>query len=231
MRSTAILIPARIGSTRFPEKPLCNLGGMPMIKRVYNACKEYGLPTYILTDSLKVASLFQNTSVIIDDEDYKNGTERCSGAVGKTDYLDKYNYFINVQGDMPDITPDIIKKVHEKVYQGTISTAFCDIEDPEVMNDLNSVKAVVTGDPDFHGNIKWFGRGFMYGYHHLGMCGYDRRCLLKYRNLSSRYEDHEGLEQLRWIENDYKIVGSKVKFNGIEINTPKDKEKWNEKFY
>ena len=229
MRSTAILIPARIGSTRFPEKPLCNLGGVPMIKRVYNACKGYGLPTYILTDSQRVSSLFQNTSVIIDHEDYKNGTERCSGAVGKTDYLDKYNYFINVQGDMPDITPDIIKKVHEKVYQGTISTAFCDIKDPEVMNDLNSVKAVVTGDPDFHGNIKWFGRGFMYGYHHLGIYGYDRRCLLKYRNLSSRYEDHEGLEQLRWIENDYKIVGSKVKFNGIEINTPTDKDKWNEK--
>ena len=66
MKSTAILIPARYGSTRFPGKPLAMLNGVPMIKRVYDACTASKIPTYVLTDDVRIASVFQNTSVIID---------------------------------------------------------------------------------------------------------------------------------------------------------------------
>ena len=78
---TAILIPARYGSTRLPGKPLAMLDGVPMIKRVYDACIASKIPTYVLTDDPRIAQVFQNTSIIIDSEDYKNGTERGAGGI------------------------------------------------------------------------------------------------------------------------------------------------------
>ena len=121
MTSTAILIPARYNSTRFPGKPLCMLDGVPMIKRVYDACTASKIPTYVLTDDVRIASVFQNTSVIIDDTDYTNGTERCAGAIN-IDYMKKYDQFINVQGDMPDVTTQMIERCVEWVEYYPIST-------------------------------------------------------------------------------------------------------------
>ena len=104
MKSTAILIPARYGSTRFPGKPLELLDSVPMIRRVADAARESGLPVYVLTDDQRVANCVNDAyTVLIDETDYDNGTERCAGAL-KQDYLDKYDTFINVQGDMPDVT-------------------------------------------------------------------------------------------------------------------------------
>ena len=92
---TAILIPARYASTRYPGKPLAMLDGVPMIKRVYDACIASNLPTYVLTDDVRIASVFQDTSVIIDYKDYANGTERCAGA-STIDYMQKYDQFIKI---------------------------------------------------------------------------------------------------------------------------------------
>ena len=64
MTSTAILIPARFKSSRFPGKPLVNLGGIPMIKRVYEACAKTGLDTYVLTDDWSIAQLFNDNNCI-----------------------------------------------------------------------------------------------------------------------------------------------------------------------
>ena len=90
--STAILIPARAASTRFPNKPLALLNGVPMIRRVYDRCAVTGLDTFVLTDSKKIASLFPEGNVIIDDTDYDNGTERCCGALDKLP--NEYDYII-----------------------------------------------------------------------------------------------------------------------------------------
>jgi len=221
MTSTAILIPARYGSTRFPGKPLCELDGKTMIERVYNTCKATGLPTYVLTDDVRIASVFQNTSVIIDDTDYANGTERCAGAIN-LDYMKKYDQFINVQGDMPDVTLEMIEKTKWHLQHYSVTTMFTKMKS-ELQADPNSVKMVRAGDKSL-----WFGRGMTgYGDHHLGIYGYKRNSLEHYLTLSvTTEEETEQLEQLRWLKAGYDIGCLSTMFDGIEINTPEDAKRW-----
>jgi len=221
MNKTAILIPARYNSTRFPGKPLCMLDSIPMIKRVYDACTASKIPTYVLTDDVRIASVFQNTSVIIDDKDYANGTERCAGVVN-TDYMKKYDQFINVQGDMPDVTLQMIERCVEWLQYYPISTVWTDMPD-EMQADPNSVKMVRAGD-----QCLWFGRGMTgYGHWHLGIYGYRRDALELYPSMEvTQEEEIEQLEQLRWLKNGWQIGCSSVYFNGVEINSPEDVEVW-----
>ena len=224
MKSTAILIPARYGSTRYPGKPLALLDGIPMIKRVYDACIASNLPTYVLTDDVRIASVFQNASVIIDDTDYANGTERCAGAIG-LDYMQKYDKFINVQGDMPDVTLEMIEKAVYHLHHYPVTTVFTDMPEDK-QNDPNSVKMVRAGD-----QALWFGRGMTgYGDWHLGVYGYRRNLLEIYTNLLvEREEEIEKLEQLRWLKSGWQIGCSSVYYNGVEINSPEDVDAWHSK--
>ena len=221
MTSSAILIPARYGSTRLPGKPLAKLDGVPMIKRVYDACIASNLPTYVLTDDVRIASVFQNTSVIIDDTDYANGTERCAGAI-KLDYMQKYDHFINVQGDMPDVTTDIINTCSKLLQYYTVSTVYTKMP-PCMQEDPNTVKCVHASE-----HALWFGRGITgYGSWHLGIYGYKRQALEMYSNLVVPEEETiEQLEQLRWLKNSWQIGINPVYYNGVEINSPEDVETW-----
>ena len=219
--NTAVLIPARFQSSRFPGKPLCDLGGKSMIQRVYEACAESGYPTYILTDDIRVARAVKNAGVLIDEAPYKNGTERCAGAL-KQDYMEKYDKFINVQGDMPDITSDIIHSVVNCLDDGwEVATAYTQMK-KELLSDPNSVKLIHNRSYAF-----WFGRGTNYGSHHLGVYGYTKQALTCYPKEESEHEKIEKLEQLRWLDNGTTIGVCNVDFNGVEINTPEDMEKWN----
>lgn len=227
MTSTAILIPARYNSSRFPGKPLTLLDGVPMVKRVYNACKATGLPTYVLTDDTRVFEQFGARACWIDQErEYANGTERCAGAVANdmfTKYCGHYDQFINVQGDMPDVTVEMIERVKTIIPQSGVSTAWTEMK-KSLQSDPNTVKLV-------HNNVyaHWFGRGMAYGSQHLGIYGYTHRALSRYPIYKqSQHENLENLEQLRWLDNMWRIAVTKVDFNGIEINTPEDMEKWNE---
>ena len=223
---TAILIPARYASTRYPGKPLAMLDGVPMIKRVYDACIASNLPTYVLTDDVRIASVFQDTSVIIDYKDYANGTERCAGA-STIDYMQKYDQFINVQGDMPDVTMEMIEKCIEQLsYNSSVSTVYTDMP-KEMQDDPNSVKMISA----YPSKALWFGRGLTgYGKWHLGIYGYKRHALVAYPNLKVTQEETvEQLEQLRWLKSGWKIGAQSVYFNGVEINTPEDVEAWNAK--
>jgi len=93
MKDFLLVIPARYKSSRFPGKPLAMLDGVPMIKRVYDACIASNLPTYVLTDNQDIYNVI-GTNCLLDHRDYKNGTERCAGAVAKFDILDQYKNFI-----------------------------------------------------------------------------------------------------------------------------------------
>lgn len=224
LSKTAILIPARYGSTRFVGKPLAQLGGIPMVKRVVKACRVSGLDTYVLTDSSLIAhaAVDVGANVWCEETEYDNGTDRCAGVMVNSSLLDSYDRFINVQGDMPDVTLDMVEKVRLQLNNYSVATVFTDM-DPDLQNDPNSVKVVRADD-----KALWFGRGMTgYGDHHLGVYGYRRKALEMYSKLD-RYkeEDVEGLEQLRWLKNGCDIGVSKCEFNGIEINTPEDVEKW-----
>jgi len=223
MTSYAILIPARIGSTRFPNKPLAMLNGVPLVNRVYNKCTATGIDTYVITDSRKVAHQIPYANVIYTD-DAMNGTERC-GISLRQEKLKNYTHFINVQGDMPDITEDIILSVKQQLENYNVVTAYTEMPD-EMKNDPNSVKLIRTGD-----RALWFGRGTTgYGDWHIGIYGYTREALEQYPTLDVPIEEElEGLEQLRWLKNGWQIHCSSVQFNGVEINSPEDVELWQTK--
>jgi len=229
MTSSAILIPARYGSTRYPGKPLVNLDGVPMIKRVYDACIASKTPTYVLTDDMRIFNLFGPRACWIDQEqEYNNGTERCAGAVANdmfTKYCGHYDQFINVQGDMPDITTEMIETCVGLLDEYPVSTVYTEMP-KEMQNDPNSVKMVRAGN-----SALWFGRGMTgYGDWHLGVYGYTRDALQSYITLpQEREEKIEQLEQLRWLKSGCKIGCSSVYFNGIEINAPQDVIEWHNK--
>ena len=224
MTSSAILIPARYGSTRFPGKSFCDLGGKPMIDHVVDTCLQTGLKTIVLTDDIRIHKhISDKCMVFMDPSDYQNGTERCAGAI-KDDWLNGYDQFINVQGDMPDVTVEMIERVKTIIPQTGVATAWTEMK-KQLQSDPNTVKLV-------HNNVfaHWFGRGMTYGSQHLGVYGYSRHALTRYSKYKlSQHEDIEKLEQLRWIDNNWKIAITRVDFEGTEINTPEDAEKWNAK--
>ena len=223
MNNTAILIPARYGSTRFPGKPLAALDNIPMIRRVYERCRKTGYDVYVLTDDQRIFNLFNAGNCWIDQTDYANGTERCAGAI-QNDFFDKYTHFINVQGDMPDITARIIETVAYGLKYADVTTVHTDMA-PELKSDPNTVKMVLGKN-----QALWFGRGFTYGEHHLGVYGYSREALERYPTLSITAEESiEQLEQLRWLKNGCSIGTHPVYFNGIEINSPEDVDVWHKK--
>jgi len=223
MKSTAILIPARYGSTRFPGKPLALLDGVPMIRRVYDACTASKIPTYVLTDNKTIAQCITSAggNAYIDSYDYINGTERCAGAI-KSTLFDEYDQFINVQGDMPDVTVDMIEKVQWHLQHYQITTLWTDMPQ-EMQNDPNTVKMITAGD-----KALWFGRGIKgYGQWHLGIYGYNRNALEFYMSYEIEQEEQvEKLEQLRWLKAGWDIGCLHAEFNGVEINSPEDISKW-----
>lgn len=223
MTSSAILIPARFASTRFPGKPLAMLGKKTMIRRVYDACIASKIPTYVVTDSMQVYNQFNANTCFIEETEYENGTARCAGAI-KHEFFSKYDTFINVQGDMPDVTLDMIEGTLSNLKDYDVST-MCAMMPEEKQNDPHTVKLVRGA-----GKCLWFGRGMTgYGDWHLGIYGYKRKALEQYDNLIiTKEERHESLEQLRWLKNGWNIGVLPCEFSGMEINTPEELEQWNE---
>ena len=223
MTSTAILIPARYGSTRYPGKPLAMLDGKTMIERVVRTCKLSKYDTYVLTDNKTIAMAAEaaGAGVFIDSEYYENGTERCAGAI-RSRKFDDYDQFVNVQGDMPDVTVEMIAKAVTALNYYPVGTVYTKMP-AERQQDPNSVKMVRAND-----QALWFGRGMTgYGDWHLGVYSYRKDALKQYPNLPIPKEEHiEKLEQLRWLKNGWQIGCYSVQFNGIEINTPEDAEEW-----
>ena len=214
--TTAILIPARLDSTRFPNKMLAELNGVPLIRHVYDKCVATGLDTYVVTPDQTIVDAVPR-AILVGDAD--NGTDRCMLAIDE--HL-QYDHYINVQGDMPDITTDIIRAVEAELKNSDVSTAYTQM-DFNLRSDPNCVKMIHS-----RGRAHWFLRASLaYGDHHLGIYGYNREAKAMY-SVSRRYieEDIEKLEQLRWIQNGIKIGVVEVEFDGIEINSPEDLVEW-----
>jgi 3-deoxy-manno-octulosonate cytidylyltransferase (CMP-KDO synthetase) len=210
---------------------LVNLDGVPLIRRVYDACAKTGMHVYALTDDQRVADALigdgEYRSFILDPTDYKNGTERCAAAItrGIDPHLLDFEHIINVQGDMPDVTPDMIYAIMDLLDKGAdVATLYTDMEEYLQLN-LNVVKMIKGTD-----NAQWFGRGFAnYGYHHLGIYGYKQAALKFYPKLKKTLEEEaENLEQLRWLKNGWQIKVSHVQYNGVEINTSRNVEQWHQ---
>ena len=186
-----------------------------MIKRIFDICNQTDYDTYVVTDSEEIASQVPN---YVMTGKASNGTERCAMAAKQLNY----GNFVNVQGDMPDITPKMIDSVVEYLKYYPIATLYADM--PKIQQDEPStVKMVRAGD-----KALWFGRGMTgYGEWHLGIYAYRNDALNLCPSLEITQEEKvEKLEQLRWLKAGWEIGCTRVNFDGIEINTKEDLKKW-----
>jgi len=223
---TAVIIPARLESTRFPEKMLAKVTKEHnLIQRVHHWCccfhnKE---DVYVATDSKRIAALFPNQAIMT-SEDCVNGTARVAEAAEQLDY----DNFINVQGDMIDV-PVVFDMLIGRLLNydvATVYTHFTDEKDfryDKHRQDPNFVKVA-------HNlmTAQWFGRGMVgYGDWHLGIYAYKKSALMAYNHLTV-YEPEmvESLEQLRWLQNGYQIGVVHTSDATAEINTKEDLQRW-----
>ena len=210
---TAIVIPARLASTRFPKKMLCDVGGTTLIRRVYDQCVESGYDVYVVTDSEEIANQVPKAFMV---EEADNGTERIAKML---DEIPQYQAIINVQGDMVQVPVDDLHKLVKLLEKYHVSTLKHPMEDAQ-RQDPNTVKVISTGH-----QAHWFCRApLKYGDWHYGIYGYHYNLLKTYPNMvKHKEEDFESLEQLRWLQNGY-TFGIDFAGKAAEINTPEDLE-------
>jgi 3-deoxy-manno-octulosonate cytidylyltransferase (CMP-KDO synthetase) len=211
---TAIIIPARLDSSRFPNKMLCDVGGQTLIRRVYEQCLQTGFDVFVATDSKDIANEVDN--VIITGE-CENGTARIAEAYKQMPSY--YDNIINVQGDMVIVPVEDVLKLPTLLAKYSVAT----LKHPmtaDQRNDPNTVKVISSGD-----EAHWFCRApLRYGDWHYGIYAYRSAALLSYSGLEVYpAETFESLEQLRWIQNGYTIGIAEAGF-AAEINTPEDLE-------
>ena len=230
MKITAV-IPARYQSTRFPGKPLVEIAGIPMIVRVYERVKQVpGLDKVITaTDDERIYDVIEKNGgeAWMTSEDHRSGTDRIAEVASGLDC----DLVVNVQGDEPLIKPEMITKAISPFYEEKdlkMSTLKKKIDDKSEINDPSVVK-VVTDKKD---NALYFSRSPLpYPgqnenvnlFKHIGLYVFTREFLLKYSTMAAAtLERIESLEQLRVLENGYKIKVVETKFNSIGVDKPED---------
>ncbi len=235
------IIPARYASTRFPGKPLAMISGKSMIRRVYEqALKTAGIEKVIIaTDDeriIKHVSAFGG-NVMLTSPLHRSGTERCRETLLKMEESGKahFDFVVNIQGDEPFIKPEQIASVVGLLENGAgIATLIKKITSLEELLNPNVVKVVIDSGFEalyFSRAVIPFQRGVTEGdllrnhtyYKHIGIYGYRADILKKICDLKETpLESAESLEQLRWMENTYRIRTALTDTENIAIDTPED---------
>lgn len=235
------IIPARYASTRFPGKPLIDIMGKTMIRRVYEqATKAKRLDTVVVaTDDERIQShvISFGGRVIMTAAHHPSGTDRCWDALQQLG--EDYRYVINIQGDEPFIAPEQIDELATAMQSGTVELATQMIKavDPALLFDKGEAKIVLNKNKEalyFSRMVIPFIKGVEekdWHLHHdyyrqVGMYAYRRDILEKICQLPvSALEKAESLEQLRWIENGFRIQCVETKYESHCIDSPEDVEK------
>ena len=235
MNFTAI-IPARYASTRFPGKPLALLGNKPVIQHVYEQTSSVLSEVWVATDDDRIREAVEKFGgrVVMTRADHKSGTDRIEEAAEKTGT--QADVIINIQGDEPFVQPSQIKALMQlfdntETQIGTLGKHF---ENIEAVRNPNSPKIVT----DKQGFALYFSRSvipYIRGFQdsewlshfpflkHLGLYAYRREVLHKITQLpQSSLEIAESLEQLRWLENGYRIRVGLTDVETVGIDTPED---------
>ncbi|MCL1143163.1 3-deoxy-manno-octulosonate cytidylyltransferase [Shewanella gaetbuli] len=233
--SVILVIPARYGSSRFPGKPLALINGKPMIQHVCErAALAKGLDSiYVATDDDRIKNVVEGFGgkVVMTHPDLASGTDRINDAINQLKLADD-DLIINVQGDQPLIDPITIEQLitlfqrHPNEFD--MATLAVEITNPAEINSPMHVKVVF--DNSF--NALYFSRSKIpYGrdtddypvYKHLGIYAYSKKFINTYAALPlGRLENLEKLEQLRALENGYKIKLAISAFDSTEVDTPED---------
>ena len=236
------IIPARYASTRFPAKPLAMLGGKPVIQRVYEQVCGVLDEAYVATDDERIETAVKSFGgkVVMTSVNHKSGTDRCYEAYTKVG--EGYDVIVNIQGDEPFIQRSQLEAVKacfddETTQIATLVKPFTPENGFDALENVNSPKVVV----DKRMNALYFSRsiipfmrnkdknewlsGHTY-YKHIGLYAYRASVLKEITSLpQSSLELAESLEQLRWLENGYKIKVGLTNVETIGIDTPADLER------
>ena len=233
------IIPARYASTRFPAKPLAKLGGKLVIERVYEQVAGCVERAVVATDDERIYDAVKSFGgeVVMTSTEHRSGTDRCREAFEKVGF--DADIVINVQGDEPFIQPEQIETLkrcfeNEGTEIATLVKPFSVEDGIEVLENPNSPKVVV--DEQMH--ALYFSRSvvpYLRGveraewlhhhtfYKHIGIYAFRAEVLKQVTSLpQSSLEKAESLEQLRWLENGYKIGVGITNVETIGIDTPED---------
>ena len=238
------IIPARFASTRFPGKPLALIGGKTMIQRVYEKASSVLKHVYVATDDERIANAVKEFggNVIITSPNHQSGTDRCYEALCNTG--EKFDVVINIQGDEPFIDPTQIKALMDcfddsQTQIATMAKKISPKDGMAYLENPNHPKLVVNSKdeamyfsrsviPYLRGTYKneWLSKHVYLK--HLGIYAYRADILAQITSLTpSTLELAESLEQLRWIENGFRIKICYTDIETIGIDTPEDLEKAN----
>lgn len=233
------IIPARFASTRFPGKPLVLLGGKPLIQWVYEGISSLFEHVYVATDDERIVRTVEGFEgkVIMTSPDHPSGTDRVYEALLKL--KGEFDVVVNVQGDEPFVNASQIenlKKSFDKAYIdiATLAVPFPECSSWEDLNDPNVVKVVRKRN----GEAMYFSRSVIpyirneesdnwpsshVFLKHMGLYAYRTQVLNQLTKLDvSPLEAAESLEQLRWLENGYRIQVELTDSANVGIDTPED---------
>ena len=235
------IIPSRYASSRFPGKSLINILGKSMIQRVYEQAIKSKLldKVVVATDDQRIYDhvLTFGGNVVMTSPAHPSGTDRCWDALQQLE--GDYKYVINIQGDEPFIEPEQIDELAQTLLTGAVelATQMIEVSTHEMLFDKGEVKIVLNTNNE----AMYFSRmviPFIKGvdekqwhnhhkyYRHVGMYAYRNDILKQITQLPvSKLETAESLEQLRWIENGFKIKCSLTKYESHCIDTPDDVDK------
>lgn len=229
-----VVIPSRYGSTRLPGKPLVSLAGKPMVQHVYERAKRAQTVHRVLvaTDDQRIVDAVKSFGgeACMTRTDHRTGTERIAEVAAR----EPGDVFVNVQGDEPLIDPAAIDTAVGALLEepaAQISTVATPVRHAGDIMDPNVVKAVL----DFDGNALYFSRApipwvrdsqqkiHVNYWKHLGLYVFERNALLEYPTLpQGELEKIEQLEQLRWLENGWKIRVAEVAHDAVSVDVPED---------
>jgi 3-deoxy-manno-octulosonate cytidylyltransferase (CMP-KDO synthetase) len=229
-----VVIPARYGSIRLPGKPLVSLAGKPMIQRVYERAKlaQRADQVIVATDDERIVKAVEGFGgeARMTRSDHRTGTERVAEVAAHVGG----DVFVNVQGDEPLLDPAAVDAAVTSLLEepkASISTVATPIKMPGDIMDPNVVKTVL----DFDGNALYFSRApipwvrdsaskiQVRHLKHLGLYVFQREALLEYPTLpQGELERIEQLEQLRWMENGWKIRVAEVEHDAVSVDVAED---------
>lgn len=229
-----ILIPARIGSSRLPGKPLADIAGKPMICHVLDVALAADLgPVAVATDDQEIARIVRAAGgeAVLTDPDLPSGSDRIWQALCQLDPDETYCRVINLQGDLPELDPSVLGVLDRLlVTEGCdLATLVCPADSEEAKRE-QLVKAVVSWQDRQTGRALYFSRSMVpHGsaafWHHIGLYGWQRAALARFVSLPpSALEQAEKLEQLRALEAGMTIAVGRLDSAPPGIDTSQDLE-------
>jgi 3-deoxy-manno-octulosonate cytidylyltransferase (CMP-KDO synthetase) len=236
MSDVLILIPARMSATRLPGKPLADIAGEPMILHVLRRAQAAAIgPVVVATDSADIATIVDKAGgqAVLTRADHASGSDRIFEALGKVDSARRAKIIVNMQGDLPTLSPaDIAAALRPLADAGVdIATLAAEIKVAAERDNPNVVKVVGTPVAPSRLRALYFTRATAPAgdgplYHHIGLYAFRRAALERFVKLPpSVLECREKLEQLRALEAGMRIDVTIVDTVPLGVDTPDDLER------